>query len=130
MKRKMNPKIKKLWLKALRSGDYKQGRGYLRRGNDTFCCLGVLCNIHAQQNPDSELIKLSSFDRYLEVHTYGGVSAIPPEEVLKWAGINRKSVTIDDHTVTMIDHLWKRNDGVFHCKHTFEEIADIIEEHF
>jgi hypothetical protein len=32
------------WLKALRSGRYKQGRGTLYCGNTkSFCCLGVLC---------------------------------------------------------------------------------------
>lgn len=35
---------KKRWLKALRSGEYKQGVGYLKNG-DEFCCLGVLCDL-------------------------------------------------------------------------------------
>ena len=50
----MNPKIKKMWCKALRSGNYKQGTGRLRRKHgDTYyyCCLGVLsvlyCKAHA-----------------------------------------------------------------------------------
>lgn len=30
------------WLKALRSGDYKQGMGYLKSQDNEFCCLGVL----------------------------------------------------------------------------------------
>jgi hypothetical protein len=30
-----------LWLNALRSGEYKQGKGYLFDGTG-FCCLGVL----------------------------------------------------------------------------------------
>ena len=41
---KMNPKIKEKWLKALRSGEYKQGRESLRK-DDKYCCLGVLCDI-------------------------------------------------------------------------------------
>lgn len=40
----MNKKIKKLWLKALRSGEYKQGKLALRIKNK-YCCLGVLCDI-------------------------------------------------------------------------------------
>lgn len=35
----------RLWLKALRSGTYKQGRSRLRRG-DMFCCLGVACDVY------------------------------------------------------------------------------------
>lgn len=36
--------LEKKWMEALRSGDYKQGSGYLRK-LDTFCCLGVLCEL-------------------------------------------------------------------------------------
>ncbi|KGM36163.1 hypothetical protein [Inquilinus limosus] len=32
---------------ALRSGDYKQAEGQLRRG-DRFCCLGVACDLFAK----------------------------------------------------------------------------------
>lgn len=47
----MNKKWKAKWVKALRSGDYKQGAGWLwRRGR--FCCLGVLRDI---AHPRSDL---------------------------------------------------------------------------
>ena len=39
---------RRLWVEALRSGEYKQGRGALcRKTEDTFeyCCLGVACEI-------------------------------------------------------------------------------------
>ena len=45
----MNKEYKKLWLEALRSGDYKQARGRLMDVDDdfnkTYCCLGVLCKV-------------------------------------------------------------------------------------
>lgn len=40
----MNADVKRIWVKVLRSGNYKQGSHYLRR-NDKYCCLGVLCDI-------------------------------------------------------------------------------------
>lgn len=40
----MNLEVKKDWLDALRSGNYKQGKTFLYRDN-VFCCLGVLCEI-------------------------------------------------------------------------------------
>ena len=43
----MNKAIKKKWLKALRSGEYEQGRGRLCDTSGEvhkFCCLGVLIN--------------------------------------------------------------------------------------
>lgn len=47
----MNPEVKKLWIDALRSGEYKQTKGILRRegGKGGYCCLGVLCDLHAKQ---------------------------------------------------------------------------------
>lgn len=44
----MNKKLKKEWVKALRSGKYKQGVGALCtsvNGEDKFCCLGLLADI-------------------------------------------------------------------------------------
>lgn len=44
----MTPELKAKWIAALRSGEYKQTRGRLLRnwrGEDRFCCLGVLCEI-------------------------------------------------------------------------------------
>lgn len=39
----MNKRIKKLWVKALRSGKYRQARETMRSGhgaNVSYCCLG------------------------------------------------------------------------------------------
>lgn len=36
---------RRLWVEALRSGEYKQGQGYLRSHDDHYCCLGVLCDL-------------------------------------------------------------------------------------
>jgi len=41
---KLPVKFKEKWLKALRSGEYKQGEGYLLI-NNTLCCLGVGCKV-------------------------------------------------------------------------------------
>ena len=40
----MRKSIKTKWIKALRSGQYKQGQGALYR-NGRYCCLGVLCRV-------------------------------------------------------------------------------------
>ena len=46
----LDKKLKAKWVRALRSGKYKQGTGELRvnadaRKDEKFCCLGVLCEI-------------------------------------------------------------------------------------
>ena len=47
----LNPNAQK-WVDALRSGEYTQGQSCLRKtveGVSTFCCLGVACDIYAQE---------------------------------------------------------------------------------
>lgn len=45
----MDAELKAKWTAALRSGEYKQGKGQLRDGRGKFCCLGVLCNVASMQ---------------------------------------------------------------------------------
>lgn len=46
----MNPKIKQLWLAALRSGKYRQANGKLRNSSGAMCCIGVLGHIQGVPN--------------------------------------------------------------------------------
>jgi hypothetical protein len=39
---KMPKESLQLWLKALRSGKYEQGKGRMRTGDGKYCCLGVM----------------------------------------------------------------------------------------
>lgn len=42
----MDAKLKRKWVKALRSGEYLQGRGQLVSDDGkNFCCLGVLADV-------------------------------------------------------------------------------------
>lgn len=45
MKFKSWKTFKKAWIKALRSGEYRQGTGRLVNDNDEFFCLGVAANL-------------------------------------------------------------------------------------
>jgi hypothetical protein len=49
---KMNKRMKKKWVTALRSGEYEQGKDHLvtvdQDGTERFCCLGVLCNLSTE----------------------------------------------------------------------------------
>lgn len=45
------------WCNALRSGEYRQGEGALRRrrnGEDQYCCMGVLCDVIAPDKWDPD----------------------------------------------------------------------------
>ena len=49
----MQSDLKQKWIEALRSGKYEQGQMFLNRSN-TYCCLGVLCEISVS---DSDIEK-------------------------------------------------------------------------
>lgn len=110
----MNQKIKRAWVKALRSGKYKQGKNQLRNQYDEFCCFGVLCDLHAQAHPEIAA-------RQEDKTTYMGHSGLPPSAVYVWAGLRSNiRVEIDGKR----DHLAALNDdGV-----PFKKIATAIEE--
>jgi hypothetical protein len=111
----MKPEIKAKWVKALRSGEYKQGRNRLRDG-DSFCCLGVLCNLHAQDHPKTAATQNNPA-------VYLGYSQTTPPRVARWAGL-----TIDGYEDEENELMW-RNDGLNgRPKHNFRQIADYIEK--
>ncbi len=41
----MNKRLKAMWVKALRSGEYPQGGGVMLSDSGKYCCLGVLCAV-------------------------------------------------------------------------------------
>lgn len=63
---KMTKAVKKRWVKALRSGEYKQCENQLvqvdRRGHESFCCLGVVT--HEEGTGDWHLSKNGTTLRY------------------------------------------------------------------
>lgn len=109
----MKKEIKAKWVAALRSGDYIQGSGQLRDFENNFCCLGVLCNIHAIENPD-----FAATQSQLELYD-GRVWDLSPK-LVKWSGL-------DDY-----DILVSMNDGDENGQGSlsFNEIADYIEENY
>lgn len=85
----MNEKIKTRWVAALRSGDYPQGTGLLRRvdatGTAYHCCLGVLCELAVEAGVVER--SESSFDGSRVTSYAGGSFKFPPREVVEWAGV-------------------------------------------
>jgi len=112
----MNKRIKKLWVAALRSEKYKQGRSRLRSSANNFCCLGVLCNIHAQEHPKIAAAQKTSLE-------YMGSYARLPDAVRHWAGL-KPGLDEAIRIAGELNFLAAHNDrGV-----PFSKIADAIEE--
>lgn len=81
----LRPEVKKKWTEALRSGKYDQGVGQLRDKHDNYCCLGVLCQVAAEEGviPPAK-VQVGSPDYF-----YGGEgddrSGVLPLAVQEWA---------------------------------------------
>lgn len=52
----MNKKLKREWIKNLRSGKFTQGRGFLQNDVGRNCCLGVLCITAGAKYKDNRFI--------------------------------------------------------------------------
>ncbi len=115
----MNKKIKKLWLRALRSGKYTQGKNRLKT-KDRFCCLGVLCDLHAKKF--NKKWRINGF--------YLGDNIVLSSEVMKWAGLEDCAPIVEDGNNKQAS-LDVFNDGLMHRKikgRSFKQIANYIEK--
>lgn len=124
----MNPDVKKLWLEALRSGEYEQGVGRLMKfdpdGNTNYCCLGVLCDIAVQNNvtsaPDySDEDGCMVFDREMDF--------LPPS-IADWAGIDQDPEV--DNPFEEFDSRTKIAQLNDSYGWSFSDLANIIEDQF
>jgi hypothetical protein len=112
----MNPQIKQKWVSALRSGDYQQTKGRLRK-EDKFCCLGVLCDLYGKENNVEWEINEDS-GKYM----FQNKGADLPFSVIEWSGI-ADSGPLGNGQIGTLAAL---NDSGT----TFNEIAYVIEKQF
>lgn len=99
----MNKNVAMKWIKALRSGKYKQTISHLK-DDDGYCCLGVLCSISGKKNWSS--------------------SSYLTKNVQEWAGMKTHDPSFGKDISKKLSFL---NDVNF-C--SFEEIADVIEKNW
>jgi hypothetical protein len=91
----MNKTVMKKWVKALRTGKYKQGTSFLKltdnRSNKTYyCCLGVLCELYneeSKKNKKKMLSEKTRIDVYGHVHSFNNQKKILPNKVMNWSGL-------------------------------------------
>lgn len=113
----MHPEIRARWVAALRSGEYAQGRGSLRDGNQ-YCCLGVLCDLAVKDGVIGEPTLFGLRYYYGEC----GDSELLPFEVIQWAELEEADPTVNGISLTV------RNDS-FEDPWNFNRLADLIEKH-
>ncbi len=116
----MNKEIKDRWVAALNSGKYKQGFRRLKRNETVFkdgdsvdlvpthCCLGVLCEIAAEDG-------LGKWNSSIGVEEFLGCGFNLSDKVKDWAGLNGQQLALNE--------LAFRNDHGT----SFSEISKMIE---
>lgn len=114
---KMNPEIKKMWVDALESGEYKQSNNELRNSLG-FCCLGVLCDLH-EKATGKHFWNLDMWNDF----RYFGESGILPIEVIQWSGVQDFNPSIEYEGEER--DLAGLNDD---ARLSFKQIAAIIKE--
>jgi hypothetical protein len=118
----MKRSIARKWAKALESGEYQQTRGELRN-MDRFCCLGVLCNIHAQEHPEIAAEQTSMFE-------YMGEENELPFEVREWVGMDSASGKFPRGLIKELPYAVSLIDLNDEAEWTFKQIAKVIRKHY
>jgi len=128
--------VKERWLKALRSGEYKQGQGMLRDAEGGYCCLGVLVQELDGKIPTTDGCSFSMPTmNFLKRHGIIVIGRAPYSEEFKGSATIRVtepscfSVFCDKpDTATTLPDLNDGNEYNGRAPYTFEQLADIIEE--
>lgn len=113
----MNKKLAMKWVKALRSGKYKQGAPKKLKSTLGYCCLGVLCEI---ENIKSTLTPAGQYS-YIYKDNYLATSAYPGKSLRHGLGMVTTEIILSDLNDEGIPEFPGE-------RFTFEEIADIIEQ--
>lgn len=142
----MKKSIMEMWVKALRSGKYKQGKSYLNYCDEKYCCLGVLCDLYNKQLCSSGEEGIKYRHAWNLWYTYDGLDGALPRCVMEWAGIHNTYGKFENdeylfdymNVENNLPSLAQLNDGVppenntfnLGIPKTFKEIADIIESNY
>jgi len=90
----MNQEIKARWTAALRSGEYQQGKGVLRK-NGKLCCLGVLCELAVKDGVITSAISYPDDDYSFTEYGEFGEELNLPLAVMGWAGLDSSNPEVD-----------------------------------
>ena len=100
------------WVKALRSGKYKQSVATLKDSRG-YCCLGVACAIRANSTRRNDILKFANGyedEGIVSVSEYAGIWLLPHKDQRKLAAMN--------------------DGGGEEAGATFNEIANFIEKKY
>ena len=136
----MNKTIAMKWVKALRSGKYKQGQGALcevTTKGTKHCCLGVLTDLYQKEckRKKKKALTVKKFyaliddntmtESYVEAYGSTKETEILPLKVKKWARMCSRRGDIETDVYCGLDLIEMNDDGV-----SFKKIASVIEKNY
>lgn len=115
--------VYKMWLAALRSGEYRRGKSQLRitkelaKGGEsyTYCCLGVLQDQAVKDGGDPWFHDTGAWNENIPANVIPDSDATPSHKICQFLGL----------TDEMLNKLIDMNDDE---ERSFREIADHIEK--
>jgi hypothetical protein len=136
----LNAEVKAKWVAALLSGEYKQGKGWLRSRQDDYCCLGVLCDLARADGVGYWSLTADktgvSIYRYVAEGQMDGAEL--PNAVQEWAGLGEPDPTVPMNSAVEFANYPTGEDtsamqettlaAVNDAKASFAQIAKLIEE--
>ena len=99
----MKKEIKKQWIEALLSKDYKQTKGKLHDSNG-YCCLGVLCQLHCLAT-SGQWKQLPNMTSEVKVYSYLGEECTLPDEVVDWANLETEDYIEGENPITTLTRM-------------------------
>jgi hypothetical protein len=116
----MKPSVLKLWVRALRSGKYKQARNRL-----------PLCNLYIKQTGKGRWDKTTTNGYYQFLDELGHAeSSTLPNTVVRWAGLKNPQVELsnpnDDSRLIQATTLNDGDPARGIKRHNFKQIADAL----
>lgn len=108
-----------LWIAALKSGDWEQGRQYLCKDGQ-YCCLGVVCEIYIREGIGELEVSVNTrgIKEYRDTKNEVTMKSGLPNMVADWLGVKGMfGLTTDGRSLTI-----HNDDGK-----SFVEIANLVE---
>ena len=120
----MDKHIADRWVQALRSGQYKQGQAALHPAPESYCCLGVLCDLYRVEQGKGEWRQPPNRpDTPDFVVPNGGITefgaTVLPAIVMNWAGME----SVEGHCPGSESLASLNDEGM-----GFPELANLIEK--
>lgn len=135
-----------LWYRALKSGQFEQGKNYLGRrepdGQVRYCCLGVACEVAIANGLNLNRFSANAIFRYSGTHEdeYTSTGSHLPAAVMDWLGIDEHAPQIATDVLDMQSELCTHDqcdcDAVTAIRAndsmdwTFDQIADAVYEFY